>query len=137
RGRQRGHGREPRNRAGSRAGDRESGQRSRAGGRRADRGKGARKLSGDRGQAPAVLGRGRGRRRAGTTGNWMMSLAEAAAVLGSRAGDGSAGFTGVSTDTRSLPRGDLFVALRCEGFAGIAFIDHARWATAAGEMYDP
>jgi UDP-N-acetylmuramoyl-tripeptide--D-alanyl-D-alanine ligase len=66
----------------------------------------------------------------------MMSLAEAAAVLGSRAGDGSASFTGVSTDTRSLQRGDLFVALRGERFDGHAFLDHAKRAGAAGALVD-
>src|SRR5256885_11320945 len=66
----------------------------------------------------------------------MMSLAEAAAVLGSRAGDGSAGFTGVSPDTRSLQRGDLFVALRGERFDGHAFLDHAKSAGAAGALVD-
>jgi len=66
----------------------------------------------------------------------MMSLAEAAAVLGSRAGDGSAAFTGVSTDTRSLQRGDLFVALRGERFDGHAFLDHAKSAGAAGALVD-
>jgi UDP-N-acetylmuramoyl-tripeptide--D-alanyl-D-alanine ligase len=66
----------------------------------------------------------------------MMSLAEAAAVLGSRAGDGSAAFTGVSTDTRSLQRGDLFVALRGERFDGHAFLDRAKSAGAAGALVD-
>ncbi|HXL76678.1 MAG TPA: UDP-N-acetylmuramoyl-tripeptide--D-alanyl-D-alanine ligase [Burkholderiales bacterium] len=66
----------------------------------------------------------------------MMSLAEAAAVLGSRAADGSASFTGVSTDTRSLQRGDLFVALRGERFDGHAFLDHAKSAGAAGALVD-
>ena len=66
----------------------------------------------------------------------MMSLAEAAAVLGSRAGDGGAAFTGVSTDTRSLQRGDLFVALRGEHFDGHAFLDHAKSAGAAGALVD-
>jgi len=65
-----------------------------------------------------------------------MSLAEAAAVLGSRAADGSASFTGVSTDTRSLQRGDLFVALRGERFDGHAFLDHAKSAGAAGALVD-
>jgi UDP-N-acetylmuramoyl-tripeptide--D-alanyl-D-alanine ligase len=66
----------------------------------------------------------------------MMSLAEAAAVLGSRAGEGSASFTGVSTDTRSLQRGELFVALRGERFDGHAFLDHAKSAGAAGALVD-
>jgi UDP-N-acetylmuramoyl-tripeptide--D-alanyl-D-alanine ligase len=66
----------------------------------------------------------------------MMSFAEAAAVLGSRAGDGSASFTGVSTDTRSLQRGELFVALRGERFDGHAFLDHAKSAGAAGALVD-
>jgi len=65
-----------------------------------------------------------------------MSLAEAAAVLGARAGDGSASFTGVSTDTRSLQRGELFVALRGERFDGHAFLDHAKSAGAVGALVD-
>ena len=65
-----------------------------------------------------------------------MSLAEAAAVLGSKAADGSASFTGVSTDTRSLQRGELFVALRGERFDGHAFLDHAKSAGAVGALVD-
>jgi UDP-N-acetylmuramoyl-tripeptide--D-alanyl-D-alanine ligase len=65
-----------------------------------------------------------------------MSLAEAAAALGSRADDDSASFTGVSSDTRSLQRGDLFVALRGERFDGHAFLGHAKAAGAAGALVD-
>src|SRR5437879_11269509 len=66
----------------------------------------------------------------------MMSLAEAAAVLGSRAGDGSAGFTGVSTDTRSLQRGACSVGRPAERLDGHAFLAHAKSAGAAGALVD-
>ncbi len=44
----------------------------------------------------------------------MMSLAEAAAVLQGRASGADLRFSGVSTDSRRIERGDLFVALRGE-----------------------
>ena len=40
-------------------------------------------------------------------------------------------FTGVSTDTRTMEPGDLFVALRGDRFDGHAFIDQARAAARA------
>jgi UDP-N-acetylmuramoyl-tripeptide--D-alanyl-D-alanine ligase len=55
----------------------------------------------------------------------MMRLGEAAAALGGRASGGDALFTGVSTDSRSLREGDLFVALRGERFDGHGFIKAA------------
>ena len=68
----------------------------------------------------------------------MMRLAEAAAALGGRASGGDALFTGVSTDSRSLREGDLFVALRGERFDGHASSRPRRrrrrprrWSTAA------
>ena len=73
-----------------------------------------------------------------------MSLVEAAAVLQGRAAgavtgraDGSdARFGGVSTDSRTLARGDLFVALRGERFDGHRFLDRAAAAGAAGAVID-
>ena len=55
----------------------------------------------------------------------MMRLGEAAAALGGRASGGDALFTGVSTDSRSLREGDLFVALRGERFDGHGFLKAA------------
>ena len=56
-----------------------------------------------------------------------MSLAEAAGAIGARlVGDGSARFDGVSTDTRSVRRGQLFVAIRGEHFDGHDFLAVAR-----------
>ena len=66
----------------------------------------------------------------------MMRLAEAAAALGGRASGGDALFTGVSTDSRSLRAGELFVALRGERFDGHAFLKGAAAAQAAAAMVD-
>jgi UDP-N-acetylmuramoyl-tripeptide--D-alanyl-D-alanine ligase len=66
----------------------------------------------------------------------MMRLGEAAAALGGRASGGDALFTGVSTDSRSLREGDLFVALRGERFDGHGFIKAAAAAKAAAAMVD-
>ena len=66
----------------------------------------------------------------------MMRLAEAAAALGGRASGGDAQFTGVSTDSRSLHEGDLFVALRGDRFDGHEFLKAAATARAAATMVD-
>lgn len=66
----------------------------------------------------------------------MMSLREAAAVLGARVTGDNGTFTGVSTDTRTLEPGDLFVALRGERYDGHAFVEQARSAGAAAAMVD-
>jgi UDP-N-acetylmuramoyl-tripeptide--D-alanyl-D-alanine ligase len=66
----------------------------------------------------------------------MMHLTEAAAALGGRASGGDALFTGVSTDSRSLRQGDLFVALRGERFDGHGFLKAAAAAKAAAAMVD-
>ena len=66
----------------------------------------------------------------------MMRLGEAAAALGGRASGGDALFTGVSTDSRSLREGDLFVALRGERFDGHGFLKAAAAAKAAAAMVD-
>ena len=65
-----------------------------------------------------------------------MQLAEAAAALRARSSGGDALFTGVSTDSRSIRAGDLFVALRGERFDGHDFLDSAAAAKAAGAMVD-
>jgi UDP-N-acetylmuramoyl-tripeptide--D-alanyl-D-alanine ligase len=66
----------------------------------------------------------------------MMSLAEAASMTGGRASGGNPVFTGVSTDTRSVRPGDLFVALRGERFDGHAFLPQAKSGGASAAMVD-
>ncbi|KPK04336.1 MAG: hypothetical protein AMJ64_13950 [Betaproteobacteria bacterium SG8_39] len=66
----------------------------------------------------------------------MMSLGETAAVLGAALRGGDAPYEAVSTDSRTLPRGALFVALRGERFDGHRFLDAARAAGAAGAIVD-
>src|SRR5690606_1309411 len=64
----------------------------------------------------------------------VMSLAEAAAVLGARVTGGDHVFHSVSTDTRTLEPGALFVALRGERFDGHDYIEAAMSAGAAGVL---
>jgi UDP-N-acetylmuramoyl-tripeptide--D-alanyl-D-alanine ligase len=66
----------------------------------------------------------------------MMSLAEAAGVLGASVRGADARFEGVSTDTRTLRSGELFVALRGERFDGHAFLEQAAAAKAAAAIVD-
>src|SRR5688572_12572774 len=66
----------------------------------------------------------------------MMRLAEAAAALGARASAADVAFTGVSTDSRGIKAGDLFVALRGERFDGHDFLASAAAAGAAATMID-
>ncbi|MGH8692080.1 MAG: UDP-N-acetylmuramoyl-tripeptide--D-alanyl-D-alanine ligase [Burkholderiales bacterium] len=66
----------------------------------------------------------------------MMRLAEAAGALGARGSGGDALFTGVSTDSRSVRQGDLFIALRGERFDGHDFLKAAAMAQAAAAMVD-
>ena len=65
----------------------------------------------------------------------MMRVADAARMIGARA-IGDAGFTGVSTDSRSVARGELFVALRGERFDGHAFLATAAARGAAAALID-
>jgi len=65
----------------------------------------------------------------------MMSLREASAAIGAKA-RGEARFLSVSTDTRTLGRGALFVALRGERFDGHTFLDAAQKRGAAAAMVD-
>src|SRR5215471_4006505 len=65
----------------------------------------------------------------------MMSLREASAAIGAKA-QGDARFLSVSTDTRTLARGALFVALRGERFDGHQFLTAARERGAAAAMVD-
>jgi UDP-N-acetylmuramoyl-tripeptide--D-alanyl-D-alanine ligase len=66
----------------------------------------------------------------------MMSLREASAAIGAKALGGEVRFSAVSTDTRTLARGALFVALRGERFDGHRFLDAARARGAAAAMVD-
>jgi UDP-N-acetylmuramoyl-tripeptide--D-alanyl-D-alanine ligase len=66
----------------------------------------------------------------------MMSLADAASMTGGRTSGGNPVFTGVSTDTRTLRSGDLFVALRGERFDGHAFLSQAQGGGARAAMVD-
>jgi UDP-N-acetylmuramoyl-tripeptide--D-alanyl-D-alanine ligase len=66
----------------------------------------------------------------------MMTLAEAAAVLAGTARGAPARFDGVSTDSRALQRGELFVALRGERFDGHDFLAAAAARGAAGAIVD-
>ena len=65
-----------------------------------------------------------------------MDLAEAAEAVAGRPSAAPALFSGVGTDTRSLARGDLFVALRGERFDGHDFLAAAAAAGAAAAMVD-
>ena len=68
----------------------------------------------------------------------MMSLAEAAAAMGARleGGRDETRFAGVSTDTRTLGKGQLFVAIRGEHFDGHDFLAVARERGAAAALVD-
>ncbi|MEO8145759.1 MAG: UDP-N-acetylmuramoyl-tripeptide--D-alanyl-D-alanine ligase [Betaproteobacteria bacterium] len=67
----------------------------------------------------------------------MMSLAEAAAAMGARLADsGDVRFEDVSTDTRSIGRGQLFVAIRGERFDGHGFLAMAKERGAAAALVD-
>ncbi|MBS0338075.1 MAG: UDP-N-acetylmuramoyl-tripeptide--D-alanyl-D-alanine ligase [Proteobacteria bacterium] len=66
----------------------------------------------------------------------MMRVAQAAEVLYAAHAGADAEFTGVSTDSRSIATGDLFVALRGERFDGHAFVAAVARAGAAAAMVD-
>jgi UDP-N-acetylmuramoyl-tripeptide--D-alanyl-D-alanine ligase len=66
----------------------------------------------------------------------MMSLREASAAIGAKAVGGDIRFSSVSTDSRTIARGALFVALRGERFDGHRFLDAARERGAAAAMVD-
>jgi UDP-N-acetylmuramoyl-tripeptide--D-alanyl-D-alanine ligase len=66
----------------------------------------------------------------------MMSLAEAATAMQGRLQGTDARFAGVSTDTRSVGAGELFVAIRGERFDGHDFLGTAQARGAAGALVD-
>ena len=66
----------------------------------------------------------------------MMRLSQAARALEAHMEGGDVEFGGVGTDTRTLKRGDLFVALRGERFDGHRFVAQAAAAGAAAAMVE-
>jgi UDP-N-acetylmuramoyl-tripeptide--D-alanyl-D-alanine ligase len=64
----------------------------------------------------------------------MMSIVDAAQAIGGRVRGAPARFTTVSTDSRSIQAGALFVALRGERFDGHEFIEAAKARGAAAAM---
>jgi UDP-N-acetylmuramoyl-tripeptide--D-alanyl-D-alanine ligase len=66
----------------------------------------------------------------------MMSLSEAAAAAGGRAIGNDVRFNGVSTDTRTVGKGELFVAIRGEHFDGHEFLGAAKERGAAAALID-
>ena len=52
----------------------------------------------------------------------MMSLSQAAVAMKGQLSGADVGFTAVSTDTRSIGSGDLFVALKGDNFDGAEFV---------------
>ena len=66
----------------------------------------------------------------------MMTLAEAATVLDARLQGDDVRFEGVSTDTRTLEPGNLFIALRGERYDGHGFVTAAARAGAVAAMVD-
>lgn len=66
----------------------------------------------------------------------MMRTAQAAHVLKGASAGPDVEFTGVSTDSRSIAKGDLFVALRGEHYDGHAFLPAAARSGAIAAMVD-
>jgi UDP-N-acetylmuramoyl-tripeptide--D-alanyl-D-alanine ligase len=66
----------------------------------------------------------------------MMSLSEAAAAMQGRLDGADGRFSGVSTDTRSVGKDELFVAIRGDKFDGHAFLGTAKERGATGALVD-
>ena len=66
----------------------------------------------------------------------MMTLAEAAQAIGGRTSGNGTRFSGVSTDSRSIKAGELFVALRGDRFDGHEFLAAVHARGAAGAIVD-
>ncbi len=64
----------------------------------------------------------------------MMTLHEAARAIGAQAQGADAGFSGVSTDSRSIAAGELFVALKGDKFDGHAYVEDVLARGAAGAL---
>ena len=67
----------------------------------------------------------------------MLDLASVAQAIGARLVGANAVFYRVTTDSRDLRPGDLFVGIRGEHFDGQAFADQALSAGAAAVMLEP
>ncbi|HSJ30429.1 MAG TPA: Mur ligase domain-containing protein, partial [Longimicrobiales bacterium] len=67
---------------------------------------------------------------------WSEAAVTAALGIAARSGDEDVMFTGVSTDTRQLKGGELFVALRGEVHDAHAYLGQARAAGARGAVVD-
>ena len=65
---------------------------------------------------------------------FMMTASEAAAMLGAICVQGDASFTGVSTDSRNIGPGELFIALNGENFDGHAYLEKAQARGAAAAL---
>ena len=65
-----------------------------------------------------------------------MRISVAAQALGARHTGGDTEFSAVSTDSRAIKRGDLFIALKGERFDGHAFLAQAAAAGAAGVLVE-
>ena len=65
-----------------------------------------------------------------------MSVAQAAQALAARYTGRDATFTAVSTDSRAVRRGDLFVALKGERYDGHSFLPQAASAGAAAALVE-
>ncbi|MEO8203514.1 MAG: UDP-N-acetylmuramoyl-tripeptide--D-alanyl-D-alanine ligase [Betaproteobacteria bacterium] len=66
----------------------------------------------------------------------MLNLSQAAQAIGGAVAGRDNVFTGVSTDSRSIGAGDLFVALRGERFDGHRFVDAVACAGAVAALVD-
>jgi len=66
----------------------------------------------------------------------MMNVSEAASATGGRSSGADARFVGVSSDSRAIGRGELFVALRGERFDGHQFLEAAAARGAAAALVD-
>jgi hypothetical protein len=66
----------------------------------------------------------------------MMSLMEAALATGGTALGGNPRLEGVSTDSRTMASGELFIALRGENFDGHEFVEAAAARGAAAAMVE-
>ncbi|HTY98621.1 MAG TPA: Mur ligase domain-containing protein, partial [Rhodocyclaceae bacterium] len=66
----------------------------------------------------------------------MMTLGEAALAVGGTATQPETAFAGVSTDSRSIKAGELFVALKGEFFDGHNFVSDVLSRGAAGALVE-
>jgi UDP-N-acetylmuramyl tripeptide synthase len=97
-------------------------------------GKGHEMYQETRRHAAALFGRRRSRARVVDMGRRMMDTATAARVVGGRVVGANVTFSRVTTDTRALARGDLFVALKGERFDGHDFVATALQRGAAAAL---